>query len=409
MRTGLLLGAGASYENGMPLVWDLTAELRAWLTTEKLAELNRGWTEQGSGLPAEVLNSVLRCINSKSMHYESMVGHIEVEQKRSGKLLQEYNQFHGWLVDIIYALLYYRHAYNTDFILAGLRFIEGIVGLSKINKPLWVFSLNHDLLIECLAAKYSVPLNTGLPDDFSVPTLDSRGKETGRIAFNKIDGEKYENNGLIFPQGEDEGINLLKIHGSLDTFTTRDGKDLVKIAHAGHDASSIIANLRKFNDEVFFPAPGWHNGRVKLTGEVAYPDENGVMQFLRRSLLTGVFKFDQVSAQVLPKTMLGHFRINLNRVDHLIAIGYGFGDMHINSVVRDWLEFSGHRRLSIVSPGGSIPGSLLHLDPQIELVDKTAVDFLEDFALSPLTLAEKAIKEIRNQARKHHKRVKGFG
>jgi hypothetical protein len=38
--TGLFLGAGASYEAGMPLVWELTAEIRNWLTADKLRELN---------------------------------------------------------------------------------------------------------------------------------------------------------------------------------------------------------------------------------------------------------------------------------------------------------------------------------------------------------------------------------
>ncbi|MBB5427459.1 hypothetical protein HDG40_005638 [Paraburkholderia sp. JPY158] len=49
--TGLFLGAGASYEAGMPLVWELTRELKAWLTPEKLRELNRGWRQQGGGHP----------------------------------------------------------------------------------------------------------------------------------------------------------------------------------------------------------------------------------------------------------------------------------------------------------------------------------------------------------------------
>ena len=37
--TGLFLGAGASHEAGMPLVWELTAEIKNWLTAEKFASL----------------------------------------------------------------------------------------------------------------------------------------------------------------------------------------------------------------------------------------------------------------------------------------------------------------------------------------------------------------------------------
>ena len=34
--TGVLLGAGASYDLGMPLLWELTHEIKSWLTSEKL-------------------------------------------------------------------------------------------------------------------------------------------------------------------------------------------------------------------------------------------------------------------------------------------------------------------------------------------------------------------------------------
>jgi hypothetical protein len=54
-------------------------------------------------------------------------------------------------------------------------------------------------------------------------------------------------------------------------------------------------------------------------------------------------------------------------------VGYGFGDAHINNVFREWLEFTGTRRLEIVGPGmTSIPSALLHLAPQIDLVDRKA-------------------------------------
>jgi hypothetical protein len=51
MATGLFLGAGASFECGMPLVWDLTAEIGAWLTSEKLKDLNCHWRAHSLGYP----------------------------------------------------------------------------------------------------------------------------------------------------------------------------------------------------------------------------------------------------------------------------------------------------------------------------------------------------------------------
>jgi hypothetical protein len=82
VRTGLFLGAGASFEAGMPLVWDLTAEIKAWLTPEKLRELNRGWRTQGTGNDDAVIDSVVASLVNPAMHYENMLGNLEVQFKR---------------------------------------------------------------------------------------------------------------------------------------------------------------------------------------------------------------------------------------------------------------------------------------------------------------------------------------
>jgi hypothetical protein len=85
--------------------------------------------------------------------------------------------------------------------------------------------------------------------------------------------------------------------------------------------------------------PPLYCGRAKTINEISYADDQGVMQFLLRSLLAGAFKFDARGSQVLPKSMLKHFRQNLNFMSTLVCIGYGFGDLHINAVLREWLEF----------------------------------------------------------------------
>ena len=46
---GLILGAGASFELGMPLVWNLTGEFKGYLTPDHVRELNAGWKRQGGG------------------------------------------------------------------------------------------------------------------------------------------------------------------------------------------------------------------------------------------------------------------------------------------------------------------------------------------------------------------------
>src|SRR5215510_10579195 len=102
------------------------------------------------------------------------------------------------------------------------------------------------------------------------------------------------------------------------------------------------------------------------------------MQFLRRTLLAGAFKFDSRRRQVLPPRLLDYFRASINHVSTLICIGYGFGDTHINQVFREWLEFNAGRKLEVVGSGTKhIPPSLLHLASQVVLRDATATEYLD--------------------------------
>jgi len=65
---GLFLGAGASFELGMPLVWDLTAELKAWLTPAKLREFNKSWRSQGGGYSDAVIDDFAIWLTLPQVH-----------------------------------------------------------------------------------------------------------------------------------------------------------------------------------------------------------------------------------------------------------------------------------------------------------------------------------------------------
>ncbi len=90
-RTGLLLGAGASVEAGMPLAWDLTAEIKNWLTPDKLRELNMGWRIQRGGYSDTVIEDLAQVLNRPDQHYEAILGHLETQFRRHGPHLQEYH------------------------------------------------------------------------------------------------------------------------------------------------------------------------------------------------------------------------------------------------------------------------------------------------------------------------------
>jgi len=373
--TGLFLGAGASVEVGMPLVWELTNELKQWLTPGELRCLNAGWRMQGTGYPDAVIEDFASVLVRDEMHYESLLGYLETQSQRLLPLLQPYHGLRSLLVEVVYHIFRLRHAQKIDLIEKNLSSLEGIVKLAQANAPLWIFSLNHDVLIECLATRYGVPLHSGFSSGIATfPRRNASGAKIGELRAETLT-EAQLAAGMIFPQSRSYGINLLKVHGSLDVFTFRDGKDFAKLLPDEPTVRSIIDMLRVAQEELIYVDPK-RPSPVKTTNEITYADDEGVMQFLGRSLVTGTHKFYNHSGQILPINFLKQFRSAINFVSTLICIGYGFGDLHINQMLLSWLEQRADRRFEIVSPKASIPQFLLHLSPQVTVVPKAASDYL---------------------------------
>jgi hypothetical protein len=374
----VILGAGASYEIGMPLVWDLTEEIKRCLPPEKLRRFNASWRIQGGGCSDESINYLVSLLAQDSLHYEIVLGHLETKFRQENKPQSDYHYLYLFLVQALYFMFYNRHVQNAGHIQQNIRYLEGISVLASRNKPLWIFSLNHDVVIECLAATVGIPLNCGFQDEvITIPRQNQSGSIIGQIQAEVLFGDRLENSSLpFFPSGV-HGINLMKIHGSLDVFTFRDGKDLLRIRPLSNDANGVLEALRVTNDELFYPVPGSPNGKFNALNEIAYTDDEGECQFLRRTLLSGAYKYDRRLSQVLPLKLLDHFGENLNNLTTLICVGYGFGDNHINVKIHRWLEQGSFRRIEIVSPNAVIPPFLQALASQISLVNMSATGYFD--------------------------------
>src|SRR6266481_200335 len=100
--TGLFLGAGASYEAGMPLVSHLTVELSQMLTAAKLRELNAGWRAQGGGYPDAGIDDLLTVAAMPKLNYEAWLGHLETQFRRHNSNPQAYYGLYSWAVELVY-------------------------------------------------------------------------------------------------------------------------------------------------------------------------------------------------------------------------------------------------------------------------------------------------------------------
>lgn len=168
-----------------------------------------------------------------NLHYESILGYLEAQSKRNGDYLQEYSGLYSWMVELVYRLLYFRQVNNEDLIDSQLQRYEGFCSLIKGDSPLWVFSLNHDLIIESIAEKFSIPIYTGFGSGrVTLPRRNEKGEKIGFIEAEVLTENELENGAMYFPNPPCRGIYLLKIHGALDVFTFNEGKDLLKFARA---------------------------------------------------------------------------------------------------------------------------------------------------------------------------------
>lgn len=393
----------------MPLVRELTAEIKEWLTADKLRSLNQGWRIQGGGYSDQVVNDCIDMLERPSAHYEAVLGYLETQgrRQRDSNLLQEYHGLYSWLVELVSHLLTYRQVNNPVVIGKALPYCEGIQALADADTPLWIFSLNHDVIVEMIAARYSIPLHSGFSGStVTLPCRDSSGRIQGHIRAEVLRKHDLENRAMNFPNPPKPGICLVKIHGALDIFTfNNEGEDLLKLIPDTPGQNGVTDVLRAANEDLFYPFPGAPRGRLKTTNEICYMDEQGIMRFLRRSLLAGAYKFDRRRHQVLPQSMLRHFRENVNFVSTLVCIGYSFGDIHINTVMREWLELTSERRLEIVGPNDrQVPDFLLHLMPQVAITKSSATDYLDSKAGIVRSYSEKLDKCLSSALRALGKR-----
>ncbi|MCX2796409.1 hypothetical protein OQJ62_15905 [Microbulbifer thermotolerans] len=399
----LFIGAGATYDCGMPLVWELTAEIRRWLTAEKLIALNKNWKSQGGDWDQDVILCVVSLLENENLHYENIIGAIEVECARERDQLkrQSYHAALGFLLQAVYGLLMERQVKNTSYALAALEDFSSIKEMVNNNKPLWIFSLNHDCIIEMLALKLEIPLKSGFNEEVNILMKTANGSIYS-FPFERLSRKSIEENQYDFFRHGEFGINLIKLHGALDIFGQNDELNYLKVKPATSSPDSLSSQIQLL-DEINQDTAARYG--IVCTNENIYEDENGEIQFLRKSLLSGAHKFTNKLSQIAPSEFLSLFKGNLNYANELICIGYSFGDKHIDDQIADWLSFSASRKLNIVNPGiNSCPERMKHLSSQVTCSPLGAADFFIQLSNKKPTVFQAMLRKARTLARDKIKR-----
>lgn len=400
---GLFLGAGASYELGMPLVWELTRILKRDHVPETLRKMQH-YQSAGSAThwSEESVELLISLLSDNDLHYEAVIGAIEVEAQRRRGPQESYERIRLQLVDMVSRFLISQHRHEQKFTISGMKHATGLNKYIESNRPLNIFSLNHDVMIEEICTHLERPIKAGFHRSAEYWSSAFSGASFN-FPFEVLTKANMEDGVFDFFKPGEEGVNLYKLHGALDTFLFNSCLDFVRFHPKEIKSGSHIDMLVELNNE---------NHRIEIEDGIRsiemlmLKDSMGVEQFFDRSLITGAFKFQgKSSGKRALRVFFEKFKTDIFFIKELICIGYSFGDLHINNIISDWLCSSAEHRLIIVDPFCmAVPSFLLHLKKQILIEGKTFLDFLRT---PPATDHEKLEQYIFKQLREF-RRLQNF-
>lgn len=354
-KRALLLGAGFSYDAGMPLAKDFT---KNFFKDAKPSFIKAIFDQMkkndpyGKGRPIDpstidVLYEIyLKHYNNKT-NYETFLKSLQDYQK-SRHAQSEIDSCHyifGFYRAMIVEL-FLKHQLNSLPIYALLKqYYSAIDSYLSDNEELWIFSLNHDLLIESICLDNLIPLSFGYTDKVEYPISNFNFDK--KIDFRQISKENYTfSNSKFFHN--DRGINLVKMHGGLNEFETGNtGEFFTVVNHNGETSTSYMTKTFNVMKEMKYFLNGEH---CRSLGDLIVSDINGKMDFLRLSILTGGYKYQETVNPKPEEAKLNLMDSVLENIEELTIIGYGFGDTHINNRLSKAMYKNENLKIMVVDP-----------------------------------------------------------
>ncbi|MFL9900029.1 hypothetical protein PQR71_18050 [Paraburkholderia fungorum] len=380
----LFLGAGASYECGMPLVWEFTNGLRMNVLKRLNSHLFDFRRDPSLRTHLEAL------LSAPELHYEQMIGELEALYLQRGLHSDVAYTAARQLLDCVQVLLLEDQLNTTAMFGERAKTYSGIRDLLARHPCLHVFSLNHDINFEEICKFHGVPYRDGFFDD-----APQRYSNIAR--FKTLTASQMGAGKLNFYGPEDTGVNLIKLHGSLDVFAVEDKQLYLKCIPEPREPLGAhvleVLKVEAHSREVC------QRMQSRTVGELNVNDLDGELQFLRRSLLSGAQKFKGTFDQIAPLAFFHEFRTRMEDIVELDVIGYGFGDPHINEVLAQWLK-TVHTSLTIYDPyRKSVPPELGDAVANVRIRNIGLTDYLNEAGNSKQPLLARGRRYLLDMAR----------
>jgi hypothetical protein len=355
VKKGLLLGAGFSYDFGMPLAIELTEVFLGLFTTkstERFVDMLAQNSPYGDDRPISRpalkrgMDLLLSYKVGGGKNYEELLSNIQSAATDYKHPQTDKDTFH-YLFGVFYSILHkilcdYQFEAHKSLYPKNLQWF-GSFGALLSDEETWVYSLNHDLFVECLAIDLNIPITFGDKYNISFPLSNLQMDNLINLTYsNRHDLKKFESD---FFQGS-YGINLLKLHGGLSELHYQDGSKLCNQTLQHKTSDFLLSDFSNILRMGYF-----HNGeQVPSSRDRVITDLNGDLDIICQSMLTGGSKYSLTTNEKPGEEKLQIFSNTLRNLDELTIIGYGFGDKHVNNRLVNAMVLNDILKLVIVDP-----------------------------------------------------------
>ncbi|WP_061236649.1 hypothetical protein [Leptospira interrogans] len=356
MKVAFLLGAGFSYDLGMPLGIDLTnyfLNLFSGIDESQLIEVLLSLEEEVPFSKRAISKGIKLLYHHKKRkvkNYEYLLAQIEELasiSKEGGVIKTSYRYLLNLFYETIYSnlMLYqnisYNQIYKTNFDLyAGLKHVLN-------ENETWFFTLNHDIYLELLCIDYDIPATYGDTEVIKFP-IDNNCM-TDKINFTCKKRKEFNIKNKAYFKNK-FGANIVKLHGGLGELDYSKRHMVCNFPLTFSSSIDLINQFNKIHKMAFFFD---EDSKIKLPNNrrhIFVADEDDDLVVLTKSVLIGGNKYSKTAKIKQGEEKLKLFEDVMKSVDKLIIIGYGFGDQHINFRINHQLVKNEKFTIEIVDP-----------------------------------------------------------
>ncbi|MGU7785040.1 hypothetical protein [Burkholderia sp. PU8-34] len=292
MKKGLLLGAGFSYDLGMPTARELTETFLDLFDKRKAALIV---ASLGSHQPyssdrpiskaavAEAFDLLLDYKSRNGSNYEELIANIQARASEPARPQSDKDSYH-FIFSVFYEIIHvalsvYQTASYEILYTRNRKWFSSLPNLLS-DEETWVFSLNHDLFLEFLCIDLGIPVTYGDSGKIDFPV--SNREMANIIPLSYTARKEYNIRNPKFFNAQ-QGINLVKLHGSLSELEYQDSTLICNPILTRSTSRELMSDFERIERMGYYV----QNRKVPSGRDRAITNAQGQLDIICKSMLTG--------------------------------------------------------------------------------------------------------------------------